>query len=188
MKVTMTTKRWRLKRCSPLLCIQRSRLISAKPREVRATTNGQIEGERTRGTRRACVGTQWGNYRGDPDCLPTPPAPTSRLLLLPPSLFRCWPWLLPSIATASAWWALEHSQLLNGKVSAFLPFQAQVGGSLQQLLDSGSLNIPIGSLNPALPAPSSKCLCWIIWENLWFVLGSQMMEDLKEPRTVLGMW
>ena len=49
--------------------------------------NGQIEGERTQGTRRACVGTQWGNYRGDPGGLPTPPAPTSRLLLLPPSLY-----------------------------------------------------------------------------------------------------
>ena len=110
------------------------------------------------------------------------------LPLLPPSLFRCWPRLFPSIATASAWWAREHSQLLSGKVSVFLLFQAQVGDSLQQLLDSGSLNIPISPLNPALPAPSSKCLCWIIWENLWFLLGSQMMEHLKEPRTVLGMW
>lgn len=47
--------------------------------------NGQIEGERTQGTRRACVGTQWGNYRGDLAASPHPqlPPPASCSCLLP---------------------------------------------------------------------------------------------------------
>lgn len=63
----------------------------------------------------------------------------------------------------------QHSQILNAKVT--LPQHY----SLLQLLDSGSLNVPMGALIPALPAPSSKCL--FLDHPRGFVIPAEIPND-----------